>query len=75
MTSRSTTSGSGSSSSGSAPPASVSSPNGDNAQFDRFALGNVVPQVQEGFSAVTVKVTRGDLTPEQFRGLGQIMRE
>ena len=38
-------------------------------------LGNVVPQVQEGFSAVTVKVTRGDLTPEQFRGLGQIMRE
>ena len=52
-----------------------SSPNGDNAEFDRFVLGNVVPQVQEGFSAVTVKVTRGDLTPEQFRGLGQIMRE
>ena len=58
-----------------APPATVSSPNGDNSEFDRFVLGNVVPQVQEGFSAVTVKVTRGDLTPEQFRGLGQIMRE
>ena len=37
--------------------------------------GNVQPQRQEGFSAVEVKVTRGDLTPEQFRGLGQIMRE
>lgn len=58
-----------------APPAVVSSPNGDGSQFDRFVLGNVVPQVQEGFSAVTVKVTRGDLTPEQFRGLAQIMRE
>ena len=33
------------------------------------------PQRQEGFSTVEVKVTRGDLTPEQFRGLGQIMRE
>ena len=32
-------------------------------------------QRQEGFSTVQVKVTRGDLTPEQFRGLGQIMRE
>ena len=28
------------------------------------------PQRQEGFSTVEVKVTRGDLTPEQFRGLG-----
>jgi sulfite reductase beta subunit-like hemoprotein len=36
---------------------------------------NVRAQRQEGFSAVTVKITRGDLTPEQFRGLGQIMRE
>ena len=30
---------------------------------------NVRPQRQEGFSTVEVKVTRGDLTPEQFRGL------
>ncbi len=58
-----------------APPAVVSSFNGDRSDFDRFVLGNVVPQVQEGFSAVTAKVTRGDLTPEQFRGLGQVMRE
>ena len=33
------------------------------------------PQRQEGFSTVLVKVTRGDLTPEQFRGLGQMMRD
>lgn len=51
------------------------SPNGDHREFDRFRAVNVVPQRQHGFSAVTVKITRGDLTPEQFRGLGQIMRE
>ena len=51
------------------------SPNGDRSDFDRFLEANVVPQKQEGFSAVTVKITRGDLDPEQFRGLGQIMRE
>ena len=32
-------------------------------------------QRQKGFSAVEVKITRGDLTPEQFRGLAQIMRD
>ncbi|HMI70227.1 MAG TPA: hypothetical protein VK510_09555, partial [Solirubrobacteraceae bacterium] len=36
---------------------------------------NVIPQRQAGFSTVSVKVTRGDLTPEQFRGLAAIMRE
>ena len=51
------------------------SPNGEAAAFERFAAANVVPQKQEGFSAVTVKITRGDLTPEQFRGLAQIMRD
>ncbi len=33
------------------------------------------PQRQEGFAAVEVKIDRGDLTPEQFRGLAAIMRE
>ena len=51
------------------------SPNGDHSDFDRFLAVNVVPQRQQGFSAVTVKITRGDLTPEQFRGLGRIMRD
>jgi sulfite reductase beta subunit-like hemoprotein len=56
-------------------PTTFSSPNGDLSEFDRFRESNVVAQRQAGFSAVEVKVYRGDLTPEQFRGLGQIMRE
>ena len=56
-------------------PATPSSPNGDRSEFERFLDGNVTPQRQQGFSAVEVKVTRGDLTPEQFRGLASIMRD
>jgi sulfite reductase beta subunit-like hemoprotein len=56
-------------------PVSYGSPNGDGAAFERFRAANVEPQRQEGFSTVQVKVTRGDLTPEQFRGLATIMRE
>ncbi|HWO47054.1 MAG TPA: nitrite/sulfite reductase, partial [Solirubrobacterales bacterium] len=56
-------------------PPAPSSPNGDRTEFERFLAGNVEAQRQEGFSSVEVKVTRGDLTPEQFRGLAQIMRE
>ncbi|MGH2975226.1 MAG: nitrite/sulfite reductase [Solirubrobacterales bacterium] len=58
-----------------APPPAAASPNGDRSEFDRFVEGNVQAQRQEGFSAVEVKVYRGDLTPEQFRGLAAIMRE
>jgi sulfite reductase beta subunit-like hemoprotein len=58
-----------------APAPSPSGPNGDNRGFDRFTASNVRPQRQEGFSTVEVKVTRGDLTPEQFRGLASIMRD
>jgi sulfite reductase beta subunit-like hemoprotein len=58
-----------------APPPAAASPNGDRSQFDRFVEANVQAQRQEGFSAVEVKVERGDLTPEQFRGLAAIMRE
>ena len=56
-------------------PASYGSPNGDGSEFERFVERNVTPQRQDGFSAVQVKITRGDLTPEQFRGLAQIMRD
>jgi sulfite reductase beta subunit-like hemoprotein len=45
------------------------------SEFDLFVERNVTPQRQAGFSAVAVKVTRGDLTPQQFRGLAAIMRE
>ncbi|MGI9556478.1 MAG: nitrite/sulfite reductase, partial [Solirubrobacterales bacterium] len=51
------------------------SPNGDQSEFDGFRQHNVAAQRQDGFSTVEVKVTRGDLSPEQFRGLGQIMRD
>jgi sulfite reductase beta subunit-like hemoprotein len=57
------------------PPAATGSPNGDRTEFDRFVGANVQPQRQAGFSTVEVKVTRGDLTPEQFRGLAAVMRE
>jgi sulfite reductase beta subunit-like hemoprotein len=56
-------------------PAAPSSPNGDRSDFERWVARNVTPQRQQGFSVVEAKVIRGDLTPEQFRGLGQIMRE
>jgi sulfite reductase (ferredoxin) len=56
-------------------PLSFSSPNGDNREFSKFAATNVRPQKQDGFSTIEAKVTRGDLTPEQFRGLAAIMRE
>jgi len=56
-------------------PAEAASPNGDHSEFERFREGNIEAQRQEGFSTVEVKVTRGDLTPEQFRGLASIMRE
>jgi sulfite reductase beta subunit-like hemoprotein len=51
------------------------SPNGDVAEFDKFVASNVKPQRQAGFSAIQVRIVRGDLSPEQFRGLAQIMRD
>ncbi|MBA3866788.1 MAG: nitrite/sulfite reductase [Solirubrobacterales bacterium] len=56
-------------------PPQHASPNGDGSEFQRFLDGNVQAQRQEGFSAIEVKITRGDLSPEQFRGLAAIMRE
>ncbi len=58
-----------------APPQSYGSPNGDLSEFERFRAANVREQKQEGFVTVEAKVTRGDLTPEQFRGLARIMRD
>jgi sulfite reductase beta subunit-like hemoprotein len=57
-----------------AAPASHGSPNGDVSQFERFRSANVAAQRQAGFVTVEVKITRGDLTPELFRGLAAIMR-
>src|SRR5687768_1643683 len=57
------------------PPSGYGSPNGDVSEFERFRASSVKPQRQDGYSTVLVKVTRGDLSPEQFRGLAQIMRD
>jgi sulfite reductase (ferredoxin) len=56
-------------------PESPAHPNGDNREFHHFAQSNVAPQRQQGFSTVEVKIQRGDLTPDQLRGLARIMRE
>jgi len=57
------------------PPSAPASSNGERSEFRRFVEANVQAQRQAGFSAVEVKIDRGDLTPEQFRGLATIMRE
>ena len=57
------------------PPAAPASPNGEHSEFRRFVEANAQAQRQPGFSAVEVKIDRGDLTPEQFRGLATVMRE
>src|SRR6202161_4102980 len=58
-----------------APPQSYGTPNGDISEFERFRAANVQAQKQDGFVTVEVKVTRGDLVPEQFRGLARIVRD
>ena len=50
-------------------------PNGDGSAFERFRASNVEPQRQPGFSSIQVRIVRGDLTPEQFRGLARIARD
>ena len=57
-----------------AAPLNAGSPNGDRSEFDAFGADSVDAQRQPGFSTVHVKVTRGDLSPAQFRGLAEIMR-
>jgi sulfite reductase (ferredoxin) len=58
-----------------ASPESYATPNGDSREFGRFLETNVAVQRQPGFATVEVKITRGDLDPDQLRGLGAVMRE
>ncbi len=44
------------------------------AAFKLWRKTNVVPQTVEGYSLVSVTVPQGDLTPDQFRGIGTIAR-
>jgi len=55
--------------------AAYAAANGDAREFERFVAANTRAQRQAGFVTVEVKVERGDLTPEQFRGLAAVMRE
>jgi sulfite reductase beta subunit-like hemoprotein len=57
-------------------PAAATAPTDElQVPFERFVASNVQAQRHDGFSTVEVKVTRGDLSPEQLRGLAQLMRE
>jgi sulfite reductase beta subunit-like hemoprotein len=58
-----------------APRRAFTQPNGDRREFSSFVSSNVKAQRQQGFSTIEVKVTRGDINPEQFRGLAAIMRD
>jgi sulfite reductase beta subunit-like hemoprotein len=58
-----------------APLESYATPNGDLSEFERFCRSSVQPQRQPGFSTVQAHVYRGDLSPEQLRGLAAIVRE
>jgi sulfite reductase beta subunit-like hemoprotein len=56
-------------------PETYATPNGDGREFGRFLESNVERQRQPGFATVEVVVPRGDLTPDQLRGLAEIMRQ
>jgi len=47
----------------------------DRQPFVYFVTRNVNRQRHQGFSTVEVKVTRGDIDPDQFHGLANIVRE
>jgi len=55
-------------------PTALQAPEGD-ADFQRFLATNVIAQRQAGFSTVEVRIPRGDLTPQQFRQIADIVRE
>jgi sulfite reductase beta subunit-like hemoprotein len=47
----------------------------DRAEFDAFTEHNVIAQKQDGYSAVTLKVYRGDLDPNQWHTLADLTRK
>ena len=58
------------------PPVSPGSPNGDRTEFRALPRRERRDaSARRASRAVQVKVPRGDLTPEQFRGLADIMRD
>ncbi len=58
------------------PAASAEQPSdADRDRFQHWVDVNVREQRQDGYSTVEVKVSQGDLSPEQFHGLAQILRD
>lgn len=53
----------------------VTPPEAERAAFTEWARTAVRAQKQADYAAVEVRVPQGDLTPEQFRGLAQILRD
>ena len=49
--------------------------NGSAPEYSRWVETNVAAQKQEGYHMVYVKPVRGDLSPEQFHGLADIVRK
>jgi sulfite reductase beta subunit-like hemoprotein len=52
----------------------VAVPASEAAAFEEWRRTAVIPQKQTGYLAIEVKVPQGDLSPEQFRGLAEILR-
>ena len=59
------------------PPPPPASPDGndDSPEYRRWLDTNVEAQRQDGYHVVNVKPVRGDLSPDQFRGLARIVRQ
>ena len=55
-------------------PTQSSNGHNDSGEYNYWRETNVVGQKQEGYCVVYVKPIRGDLSPEQFRGLADIVR-
>jgi sulfite reductase beta subunit-like hemoprotein len=50
-------------------------PSDDREEFERFVSTNVRNQRQAGYCTVEVKIPQGDVSPERFRGIADIMRK
>ncbi len=59
------------------PPAQPPAGNGDlsDPEYQAWLEANVESQRQDGYHVVYIKTVRGDLTPEQFHGLADIVRK
>lgn len=57
------------------PPSEEELPYGRSDADDRWLRSNVILQKQPGYATVRVRVPRGDLAPDQLRGVARLLRE